>query len=129
MTSFRAASSSRDDSRSVPKELFDDDAGVVGQVLVAEHADHRLHRRWRHGEVDQRARIVAEAVVRLADGGGEILAAVVLTGVRGLKGQAAQQVFEHVGVEVVDRLLQAAANLLAEFVVGTGECRPDPMIA
>jgi hypothetical protein len=35
-------------------------------VLAAQHADHRLHRRWRHGQVDQGSRIVAEAVVRLA---------------------------------------------------------------
>jgi hypothetical protein len=47
-----------------------------------------------------------------------------------LKGQAAQQVFEHLGVDVVDRLLKAAANLLAKLVVGTGgvPTRPDERV-
>ena len=94
--------------------LLDHQAGPLGQPLAPEHADHPGHRGRRHRQVDEAAHVVTEALLDLPHPGREVRAVV---GVGGLERHPVEQVARDVLVEVVDRLAQPLAHLVAEVVV------------
>ena len=101
--------------------LLDHQAGPLGQPLAPEHADHPGHRGRRHRQVDDAAHVVPEALLDLPHPGREVRAVV---GVGGPERHPVEQDARDVLVEVVDRLAQPLAHLVAEVVVRAGRVPP-----
>ena len=120
-TSCTSRSSSSKDCEVEAERLLDHQAGPLGQPLAPEHADHPGHRgRW-HRQVDDAAHVVTEALLDLPHPSREVRAVV---GVGGLERHPVEQVARDVLVEVVDRLAQPLAHLVAEVVVRAGRVPP-----